>query len=49
MLNGELGARRTTAAVTVELGPGGVTRILEPALTIQEQVQLETALLAGQD
>lgn len=49
VLNGELGARRTTAAVPVELGPTGVTRILEPALTVQERVQLETALQAGQD
>ncbi len=49
VLDGELGARRTVAAVTVELGPTGVTRILEPALTVQERVQLETALLAGQD
>lgn len=49
VLDGELGVRGTTAAVTVELGPAGVTRILEPALTVQEQVQLETALQAGQD
>ncbi len=48
VLDGELGMRGTTAAVTVELGPAGVTRILEPALTVQEQVQLETALQAGQ-
>ena len=48
VLDGELGVRRTTAAVTVELGPAGVARILEPALTVQEQVQLETALLADE-
>ena len=48
VLDGELGVRRTTAAVTVELGPAGVARILEPALTVQEQVQLETALQADQ-
>ena len=49
VLDGELGVRRTTAAVTVELGPAGVTRILEPALTVQERVQLETALQADED
>ena len=49
VLDGELGVRRTVAAVTVELGPGGVTRILEPALAVQERVQLETALQAGQE
>ena len=47
VLDGELGARGVPAAVTVELGPAGVSRILEPALTGQEQVRLETALLAG--
>ena len=48
VLDGELGVRRTVAAVPVELGPTGVTRILEPALTARERVQLETALQAGQ-
>ncbi len=48
-LDGELGVRRAVAAVPVELGPAGVTRILEPALTGQERVQLETALQAGPD
>ena len=48
VLDGELGMRQATAAVTVELGPTGVTRILEPALTVQERVQLETALEADQ-
>ena len=47
VLDGELGVRRTVAAVPVELGPTGVTRILEPALTARERVQLETALQAG--
>lgn len=47
VLDGELGARGVPAAVTVELGPAGVSRILEPALTGQEQTRLETALLAG--
>lgn len=44
VLDGELGAHRTAAAVTVELGINGVTRILKPSLTVQENVQLETAL-----
>ncbi len=46
VLDGELGTRGTSAAVTVELGATGVTRVLEPELTVQERVQLETALLA---
>ena len=46
VMNDELGARRTAAAVTVELGINGVTRILKPSLTVQERVQLETALAA---
>ena len=45
VLDGELGARQIAAAVTVELGISGVTRILKPSLTIQERVQLETALV----
>lgn len=45
-LDGEFDARGTSAAVTVELGTAGVTRVLEPSLTVQERVQLETALLA---
>ena len=43
-LDGELGARGTTAAVTVELGATGVIRVLEPELTVQERVQLDSAL-----
>ncbi len=49
VLDGELGVRGTVAAVPVELGAGGVTRILEPSLTVQEQVQLDTALQVGRD
>ena len=44
VLDGEMGARGIAAAVTVELGAGGVTRIVEPALTGRELVELETAL-----
>lgn len=46
VLDGELGARRVSAAVTVELGAAGITRILEPSLTVQERVQLDTALVS---
>lgn len=44
VLDGELGARKCAAAVTVELDAGGVTRIVEPSLNGQERVRLETAL-----
>ena len=44
VLDGELGARNCAAVVTVELDAGGVTRIVEPMLSGQERVQLETAL-----
>ena len=44
VLDGELGARGCAAAVTVELDAGGVKRIVEPSLSGQERVQLETAL-----
>ena len=47
VLNGELKARGLSAAVMVELGAPGVTRILEPSLSVQERVQLETALAEG--
>ena len=47
VLDGELGARGTAAAVTVELGAAGVTRVTNPSLTGQERVQLQTALLEG--
>lgn len=46
VLDGELGARGASAAVTVELGRAGITRILEPSLTVQERVQLDTALVS---
>ena len=44
VLDGELGARGIAAAVTVELDAGGVARIVEPALSGRELVELETAL-----
>lgn len=45
-LDGELGVRRTVAAVSVELDAGGVRRVIEPSLTGREQVQLDTVLQA---
>ena len=44
VLDGELKVRGRTAAMMVEVGRTGVTRILDPLLSIQERVQLETAL-----
>lgn len=44
VLDGELGGRRTTAAVSVELDSRGVARVLEPSLTLHERVQLDTIL-----
>ena len=44
VLDGELGARGTVAAATVELGTTGVNRVLEPSLSVGERVLLETAL-----
>ena len=46
VLDGELKVRGRTAAMMVEVGGTGVTRILDPSLSIQERVQLETALAA---
>ena len=43
-LDGEHGVRGTPAAVTVELGTTGVTRVVEPSLTVQERVRLDSAL-----
>lgn len=43
-LKGELNTRGRVAAVTIELNNSGVTRIVEPLLSVQERVQLETAL-----
>ena len=36
--------RSRVAAMPVELGPGGVRRVLEPSLTVQERTMLENAL-----
>ncbi len=47
VLDGELGGRGCAAAVTVELNAGGVTRIVEPALSGQERVRLDTALASA--
>ena len=44
MLDGELGVRGRAAAMPVELGPGGVRRIVIPSLSVQERVALENAL-----
>ena len=44
VLDGELGVRGVAAAVTAELGAGGIARIVEPALNVQERVLLDTAL-----
>lgn len=40
-VDGELGARRQALAAPVELGAGGVTRIVEPALNTRERSRLE--------
>lgn len=40
-------ARGTVAALPVELGKGGVQRVVKPALSRQEQTQLENALAAA--
>lgn len=47
VLDGELNTKGPSAAAMVELGATGVTRILEPSLSVQERVQLETALAEG--
>ena len=44
VLDGELGSRGTVAAATVELGTTGVSRVLEPSLSVRERTLLETAL-----
>jgi len=43
-LDGEWGVRGRAASVAVQLGPGGVVRIIEPTMTVQERVRLENAL-----
>lgn len=45
-LDGELGARRVVSAMTVLLGPHGVSQILVPSLSVHESVQLHNALAA---
>ena len=41
---GELGVRGRAVAAPVQLGPGGVARIVEPALTAADHARLRTAL-----
>lgn len=43
-LEGEMNVRGRAAAFPVELGPGGVRRVIIPPLSVQERVALETAL-----
>ncbi len=43
-LEGEMNVRGRAAAFPVELGPGGVRRVMIPPLSVQERVALETAL-----
>ena len=45
-LDRELGARHVVSALSVVLGPQGVTRILTPSLSVHERVELENALAA---
>ena len=45
-LDRELGARHLVSALSVVLGPQGVTRILTPSLSVHERVELENALAA---
>ena len=44
VLDGELGCRGRAAAVTATLDRSGVAAVVEPSLTAQERVTLETAL-----
>jgi malate dehydrogenase len=43
-LEGELGVSGRVAAMPVRLGACGLTRVIEPPLSVQERVQLDTAL-----
>ena len=43
---GTLGAYHVVSALSVVLGPQGVTRILTPSLSVHERVELENALAA---
>jgi malate/lactate dehydrogenase len=36
--------RGTVVAMPVEIGPGGVRRVIEPSLTRQERTMLENAV-----
>ena len=45
-LDRELGSRHVVSALSVVLGPQGVTRILTPSLSVHEHVELENALVA---
>ena len=45
-LDRELGTRHVVSALSVVLGPQGVARILTPALSVHERVELENALAA---
>ena len=44
VLTGELGVRDSAIAVTVELDAAGVSRVVEPVLSVRERTQLESAL-----
>jgi len=44
VLDGELGTRGRSTAMRVELSTGGVVNVTEPSLSVQERVELETAL-----
>ena len=47
VLDGEVGIRGKAAAMPVEIGAQGVSRVIEPRLSVQERVLLENALLGG--
>ena len=44
VLEGELGVRGSAVAVTVELDATGVSRVVEPVLSVRERTQLESGL-----
>jgi malate dehydrogenase len=44
VLTGELGVRDHAVAMTVELDGTGVSRVIEPVLSVRERTQLESAL-----
>ncbi len=47
VLDGELGVRGQAVAATVAITASGVQAIMEPSLSVQERVQLETAVQGG--